>query len=206
MKLPWTHSQLLWSQSSSSAGVLPGIKPASQSSTTQQLRRKGQCMLRASDAWPYNNAMRCERYQDPHFTEETQAQSQVSKLPKITPLKPWKPGHQWGLTLTRPLACSSHAALPGHHPHFCSPSSSFVCVCLVVQSGPTFCDPMDCSSPDSSVHGDSPGKNTRVGCHVLLQGLIFPTQGLKPGLQHCRRILYHLSHQGSPSWENRHHR
>ena len=36
-----------------------------------------------------------------------------------------------------------------------------------------------------------------MGCHFLLQG-IFPTQGLNPGLQHCRQILYHLSHQGSP--------
>ena len=35
-------------------------------------------------------------------------------------------------------------------------------------------------------------------CHALLQG-IFPIQGLNPGLPHCRRILYHLSHQGSPS-------
>ena len=43
---------------------------------------------------------------------------------------------------------------------------------------------------------DSPGKNTGVGCHVLLQG-IFPTQGSNPGLLYCRRILYHLSHQGS---------
>ena len=34
-------------------------------------------------------------------------------------------------------------------------------------------EPVDCSSPGSSVHGDSPGKNTGVGCHVLLQG-IFP--------------------------------
>ena len=41
-----------------------------------------------------------------------------------------------------------------------------------------------------------PGKNTGVGCHALLQG-IFPTQGLNPGLLHCRQILYHLSHQGS---------
>ena len=40
-------------------------------------------------------------------------------------------------------------------------------------------------------------KNTGVGCHSLLQG-IFPTQGLNPGLKHCRRILYQLSHQGSP--------
>ena len=40
------------------------------------------------------------------------------------------------------------------------------------------------------------GKNTRVGCHFLLQG-IFPTQGLNLGLQHCRQIIYYLSHQGS---------
>ena len=40
---------------------------------------------------------------------------------------------------------------------------------------------MDCSLPGSSVHGDSPGKNTGVSCHALLQG-IFPTQGSKPGL------------------------
>ena len=45
------------------------------------------------------------------------------------------------------------------------------------QSCPTLCDPKDCSPPGFSVHRDSPGKNTGVGCHVLLQG-IFPTQGL----------------------------
>ena len=56
---------------------------------------------------------------------------------------------------------------------------------------------MYCSLPGSSVHGDSPGKNTGVGCHALLQG-IFPTQGSNPGLWHCRKILYHLTHQGSP--------
>ena len=45
---------------------------------------------------------------------------------------------------------------------------------------------------------DSPGKNTEVSCHALLQG-IFPTQGSNPGLPHCRWIIiYHLSHQGSP--------
>ena len=56
---------------------------------------------------------------------------------------------------------------------------------------------MDCSPPGSSVLGDSPGQNIGVGCHVLLQG-IFPTQGSKPGLPHCRWTLYHLSHKGSP--------
>ena len=44
---------------------------------------------------------------------------------------------------------------------------------------------------------NSPGKNTGVGSHSLLQG-IFPTQGLNPGLLHCGQILYDLSHQGSP--------
>ena len=61
-----------------------------------------------------------------------------------------------------------------------------------LQSCPTLCDPMDCSPPGSPVHG--------VGCHFLLQG-IFLTQGSNLHflwLLHCRRILYRLSHQGSP--------
>ena len=70
-------------------------------------------------------------------------------------------------------------------------------VCLVAQLCLTLCDPMNCSPPGSSVHGDSPGKNTGVGCHALLQG-IFPTQGSNPGFLHRRQILYRLSHQGSP--------
>ena len=47
---------------------------------------------------------------------------------------------------------------------------------------------------------DFPGKNTGVGCHFLLQR-IFPIQGSNPRLLcplHCRRVLYPLSHQGSP--------
>ena len=43
---------------------------------------------------------------------------------------------------------------------------------------------------------DFPGKSSGVGCRFLLQG-IFVTQGLNPGLLHCRRMLYPLSHQGS---------
>ena len=61
-------------------------------------------------------------------------------------------------------------------------------LCLVDQSCPTLCNPMDCSWPGSSVHGDSPGKNSRVGCHALLQE-IFPTQGWNPGLPHYRQHL-----------------
>ena len=41
-------------------------------------------------------------------------------------------------------------------------------VCLVTQSCLTLCDPMDCSLLGSPVHGDSPGKNTGVGCLALL--------------------------------------
>ena len=67
-------------------------------------------------------------------------------------------------------------------------------VCLAAPLCLTLCDPKDCSS---SVHVDSPDQNTGMGCHNFLQG-IFPTQVLNPGLLHCRQILYHLSHQGSP--------
>ena len=57
-----------------------------------------------------------------------------------------------------------------------------VCVCvLVAQSCPTLCDPSDCDPPGSSISWNSPGKNTRVGCHSLLQG-IFSTQGSNPGI------------------------
>ena len=52
-------------------------------------------------------------------------------------------------------------------------------LCLVAQLCPTVCDPMDCNPPGSSVHENSPGKNTGVGCHALLQG-IFLT-GIEPG-------------------------
>ena len=69
-------------------------------------------------------------------------------------------------------------------------------LCSVAQSCPTLCEPVDWSSPGSSVRGDSPGKNTSVGCHALLQG-IFLTQVSNTGLPQCRWILYHLSHQGS---------
>ena len=54
-----------------------------------------------------------------------------------------------------------------------------------------FVTPMDCSL----CSWNSPGKNTGLGCHSLLQG-IFSTQGSNLGLPHCRRILFHLSHQG----------
>ena len=72
-----------------------------------------------------------------------------------------------------------------------------MCVLCSVNSVVYDSDPMDYSLPGSSVRGDFPGQNTGLGCHFLLQG-IFLTQESNPGLQHCRQILYRLSHQGSP--------
>ena len=65
----------------------------------------------------------------------------------------------------------------------------YVCVCLCVKSHslcPTPCDPKECSLPDFSVHWDSLGKNTRVGCRTFLHGN-FPTQGLNS----CLLCLLH---------------
>ena len=56
---------------------------------------------------------------------------------------------------------------------------------LVAQSCLILCNPLNSSPPWSSVHGDSPGKNTGVGDHFLLQGL-FPTQELNLDLLHCK--------------------
>ena len=69
---------------------------------------------------------------------------------------------------------------------------------LVTQSCPTLCDPLN-YSPPGSCPWDFPGKNARVGCPFLIQG-IFLTQGSNPHLLcllHCRWILYSLSHQGT---------
>ena len=70
-------------------------------------------------------------------------------------------------------------------------------LCLAAQSCPTLW-PHGLQPARLLCPWGSPGKSTGVGCHALLQG-IFPTQGLNPGLPHCRWILYHLSHQGSPA-------
>ena len=51
--------------------------------------------------------------------------------------------------------------------------------CLVAQSCPSLYDLMDYSPPGSSVHGDSPGKNSGVGCQALLQG-ISPNPVIEP--------------------------
>ena len=63
------------------------------------------------------------------------------------------------------------------------------------------CDPMDCSPPGFSVHGDSPGKNTGVGWHVFLQG-IFLNQGsnlASPAAPTLQADSWPLSYLGSRS-------
>ena len=66
----------------------------------------------------------------------------------------------------------------------------------VAQSCPTLCNPIDCSLPGSSVHGIFQARVLEYSSFLLQS--IFPTQGWKPGLPHCRQTLYHLSHQGNP--------
>ena len=62
------------------------------------------------------------------------------------------------------------------------PNSNLCAVmCLGAQQCSTLCGPMDCNLPGASVHGDSPGRNTGVGCRALLQE-IFPAQGSTTGL------------------------
>ena len=68
---------------------------------------------------------------------------------------------------------------------------------LAIQSRPTLCDATDCGPPGSSVRGILQARILEWVSHSLLQR-IFPTQGLKLDLLHCRQILYHLSQQGSP--------
>ena len=71
-------------------------------------------------------------------------------------------------------------------------------LCSVTQSCPTLCNPTAYSPPGSSVHGDSPGRNTGVGGLPLLQ-VAFLTQELNWSLLHplsYRQTLYQLSYQG----------
>ena len=102
---------------------------------------------------------------------------------------PWTAACQDSLSLTTSWSLSKFMSIASvmpsshpilwRHPHLCCESCNInkaerqriLCMCPVVQSCPILCDPVECSPPN---HGDSPGKNTGVGCHALLRG-IFPT-------------------------------
>ena len=64
------------------------------------------------------------------------------------------------------------------------------CCCLGTKLSPTLLKASGLYPARLLCPWDFPGNNTGVGCHFLLQH-IFPTQGLNPGLLHCRQILYH---------------
>ena len=131
------------------------------------------------------------------------------------------PGGPWGLESTlQGCIGSQQSQIPNEvwsgscapseslEPHSCPPRMAGSCLqgvschyalftkmCMYLLSGvQLFCNhKVGCSPPGSSIHWISPGKNTGMGCHSLLQGIV-PTQGLNPGLLHCIQILYHLSH------------
>ena len=74
-----------------------------------------------------------------------------------------------------------------------------MCVCTKsLESCLILCDPMDCSPPGSSIHGDSLGKNTGVGCHALLQGGGSSTQGSNLCLLHWEAGSLPLAPPGKP--------
>ena len=84
------------------------------------------------------------------------------------------------------LRCSAFFTVQLSHPYMTTGKTiALTRQTFVTPSPPILCDHMDCSSPGSPFHGDSPGKNTGVGCHALLEG-IFLTQGSNLGLLHCR--------------------
>ena len=70
---------------------------------------------------------------------------------------------------------------------------------MCAQSCPTLCDPHGLQPTRLLCPWNFPGKNTGVGSHSLLQGILL-TQESNPGLRHCRQILCRLSHQASQLW------
>ena len=70
-------------------------------------------------------------------------------------------------------------------------------VCFLAQSCPTLCDPMGCSLAGLLCAWDSPGENTGVGCHALLQG-VSPTQGWNLRLLHWQAGSLPLAPPGKP--------
>ena len=87
------------------------------------------------------------------------------------------------------LRCSAFFIVQLSHPYVTAgktralTSRTFVHFPVCMPAKSLLCDPTDCGLPRSSVHRDSPGQNTGVGGHALLQG-IFPAQGSNPGLLH----------------------
>ena len=90
----------------------------------------------------------------------------------------------WSILLSFPQISNLYLSLTFDHQSHTSESESLSVMSDSLQPHGLYCP------------WNSPGQNTGVGSLSLLQG-IFPTQGSNPGLPHCRRILYQLSHKGS---------
>ena len=97
---------------------------------------------------------------------------------------------QWRLELTRYLGSLMFKAVEFAQVTQCQAHSKQAERAKSLPSCPTLRPYGLYSPPGSSVHGDSPGKSTGVGCGARLQG-IFPTQGSNLGLLHWQEILYH---------------
>ena len=118
-----------------------------------------------------------------HLIKHTMLAFKGQKTMDLTYHSPSVP--RWGLCLlclerlgdwSRPhILCLAKPGLEYRLPNSYPRALSLAVLCLVAQSCPILCDPMDCSPPGSSVHEDSPDKNIGAGCHAFLQG-IFPTQ------------------------------
>ena len=80
-----------------------------------------------------------------------------------------------------------------------SPYVLLVCVCVSCSVMSDSLQPHRLQPTRLLCPWNSPGKNTRLGTHSLLQGIL-PTQGSSPGLPHCRQILHHLR----ATWEALH--
>ena len=77
-----------------------------------------------------------------------------------------------------------------------------MCCPKSLESCPILCDLTDCCPPSSSVHKDSPDKNTEVGCHTLLQRMLLTHGSHRQSCVSCtgRQALYNQYHLGSPDY------
>ena len=114
------------------------------------------CVSRSVHVWffvtPWTVA--CQAPLSMEFSRQEYWRGSHSLLQGIFPTQAVNPGL---LHCRKILYCLSHQGSPLSHD----------VLCLVAQLCPTLCDCMDYSLPVSSVHGDSPGKNTGVGCYVI---------------------------------------
>ena len=125
------------------------------------------------------------------------ALASTSFYPSITQ-SPW--GLCTGCSLCQKSSSpDTHILIPLPSSNLCSKSSfskKHTLKMLVTQSCLTLCDPMDYSIPGSSIHGILQARILELVAIPFSRGSSL-TQGLNPGLLHCRQILYCLSHQGS---------